>query len=165
MNKLIKEILDLSRLENNVQTLLENVSINKLIGDCLGELKPLIESKNIEVITNLEEISIEASQSDLYKLIKNIIDNSVAYNNQNGKLIIELSKNKLTISDTGVGISKEDLEHIFERFYRVDKARSRESSGTGLGLSIVKHICILYGYKINVESQLGKGTTFTIKFK
>ena len=165
MNKLIKEILDLSRLENNVQTLLENVSINKLIGDCLGELKPLIESKNIEVITNLEEISIEASQSDLYKLIKNIIDNSVAYNNQNGNLIIELSKNKLTISDTGVGISKEDLEHIFERFYRVDKARSRESSGTGLGLSIVKHICILYGYKINVESQLGKGTTFTIKFK
>ena len=165
MNKLIKEILDLSRLENNVQTLLENVSINKLIGDCLGELKPLIESKNIEVITNLEEISIEASQSDLYKLIKNIIDNSVAYNNQNGKLIIELSKNKLTISDTGVGISKEDLEHIFERFYRVDKARSRESSGTGLGLSIVKHICILYGYKINVESQLGKGSTFTIKFK
>ena len=163
MNKLIKEILDLSRLENNVQTLL--VSINKLIDDCLGELKPLIESKNIEVITNLEEISIEASQSDLYKLIKNIIDNSVAYNNQNGKLIIELSKNKLTISDTGVGISKEDLEHIFERFYRVDKARSRESSGTGLGLSIVKHICILYGYKINVESQLGKGTTFTIKFK
>ena len=164
MNKLIKEILDLSRLENNVQTLLENVSINKLIGDCLGELKPLIESKNIEVITNLEEISIEASQSDLYKLIKNIIDNSVAYNNQNGKLIIELSKNKLTISDTGVGISKEDLEHIFERFYRVDKARSRESSGTGLGLSIVKHICNLYGYKINVESQLGKGTTFTFKF-
>ena len=165
MNKLIKEMLDLSRLENNVQTVLEKVSINKLIGDCLGELKPLIESKNIEVITNLEEISIEASQSDLYKLIKNIIDNSVAYNNQNGKLIIELSKNKLTISDTGVGISKEDLEHIFERFYRVDKARSRESSGTGLGLSIVKHICILYGYKINVESQLGKGSTFTIKFK
>ena len=75
-------------------------------------------------------------------MIKNIIDNSVAYNNQNGKLIIELSKNNLTISDTGVGISKEDLEHIFERFYRVDKARSRESSGTGLGLSLVKAIML-----------------------
>ena len=97
-------------------------------------------------------------------MIKNIIDNSVVYNNQNGQLTIDLSNNKLSISDTGVGILKDDLEHIFERFYRVDKARSRESSGTGLGLSIVKHICILYGYKINVESQIGKGTTFTISF-
>ena len=164
MNKLIIEMLDLSRLENNVQTLLENINVNKLIADCLAELKPLIEKKNIEVITDLKDVSLEASQSDLYKLIKNIIDNSVIYNNQNGELKIVLSKNKLTISDTGVGISKEDLEHIFERFYRVDKARSRESSGTGLGLSIVKHICILYGYKIDVESQVGKGTTFTVKF-
>ena len=136
-----------------------------MIADCLSELKPLIENKNIEVIANLEEVSLEASQSDLYKLIKNIIDNSVVYNNQNGKLIIELTANKLSISDTGVGIAKEDLEHIFERFYRVDKARSRESSGTGLGLSIVKHICILYGYKISVESQIGKGSTFIIKFR
>lgn len=165
MNKLIIEMLDLSRLENNVQTVLENVSINKLIADCLSELKPLIEMKNIEVIANLKDVTLEASQSDLYKLIKNVIDNSVAYNNKNGKLVIELTKNKLSISDTGVGISKEDLEHIFERFYRVDKARSRESSGTGLGLSIVKHICILYGYKISVESQIGKGSTFTIKFR
>ena len=165
MNKLIIEMLDLSRLENNVQTVLENVSINKLIADCLSELKPLIEMKNIEVIANLKDVTLEASQSDLYKLIKNVIDNSVAYNNKNGKLVIELTKNKLSISDTGVGISKEDLEHIFERFYRVDKARSRESSGTGLGLSIVKHICILYGYKISVESQIGKGSTFTVKFR
>ena len=164
MNKLIIEMLDLSRLENNVQTVLEKVCVNKLIVDCLGELKPLIEKKNIKVITRLEDVTLEASQSDLYKLIKNIIDNSVVYNNQNGQLTIDLSKNKLSISDTGVGILKDDLEHIFERFYRVDKARSRESSGTGLGLSIVKHICILYGYKINVESQIGKGTTFTISF-
>lgn len=147
-----------------MQTVLENINVNKLIADCLAELKPLIEKKNIEVITDLKDVSLEASQSDLYKLIKNIIDNSVIYNNQNGELKIVLSENKLTISDTGVGISKEDLEHIFERFYRVDKARSRESSGTGLGLSIVKHICILYGYKIDVESQVGKGTKFTVKF-
>jgi two-component system phosphate regulon sensor histidine kinase PhoR len=165
MNKLIIEMLDLSRLENNVQTLIEKVNVNKIINDCLGELKPLIEKKNIEVIANLDEISLLASQSDLYKLIKNIVDNAVVYNNENGKLTINLTKNKLIISDTGVGISKDDLEHIFERFYRVDKARSRESSGTGLGLSIVKHICILYGYKISVESQVGKGTTFVIKFK
>ena len=165
MNKLIIEMLDLSRLENNVQTLIEKVSVNKIINDCLGELRPLIEKKNIDVITNLDDVLLLASQSDLYKLIKNIVDNAIIYNNENGKLTINLSKNKLIISDTGVGISKDDLEHVFERFYRVDKARSRKSSGTGLGLSIVKHICILYGYKISVESQVGKGTTFVIKFK
>ena len=165
MNKLIIEMLDLSRLENNVQTILEDVNVSKVINDCLLELKPSIENKNIEVITNLNELNLVTSQSDLYKLIKNLVDNAIVYNDKNGKLLIELKKNKLTISDTGVGISKEDLEHIFDRFYRVDKARSKESSGTGLGLSIVKHICLLYGYKINVVSKIGKGTTFTILFK
>ena len=165
MNKLIIEMLDLSRLENNVQTILEDVNVSKVINDCLLELKPSIENKNIEVITNLNELNLVTSQSDLYKLIKNLVDNAIVYNDKNGKLLIELKKNKLTISDTGVGISKEDLEHIFDRFYRVDKARSKESSGTGLGLSIVKHICLLYGYKISVVSKIGKGTTFTILFK
>lgn len=165
MNKLIIEMLDLSRLENNVQTILEDVNVSKVINDCLLELKPSIENKNIEVITNLDELNLVTSQSDLYKLIKNLVDNAIVYNNKNGKLLIELKKNKLIISDTGVGISKEDLEHIFDRFYRVDKARSKESSGTGLGLSIVKHICLLYGYKISVVSKIGKGTTFTILFK
>ena len=164
MNKLIIEMLDLSRLENNVQTILEDVNVSKIINDCLQELKPSIEKKNIQVIIKLDDVSLVASQSDLYKLIKNIIDNSIVYNNENGKIFISLNKNELTIKDTGVGISKEDLEHIFERFYRVDKARSKESSGTGLGLSIVKHICLLYGYKINVDSSIGKGTKITISF-
>lgn len=164
MNKLIIEMLDLSRLENNVQTVLEEVNVSKVINDCLIELKPSIERKNIEVITKLDDIELKTSQSDLYKLIKNIMENAIIYNNENGKIMIELKNNKLTISDTGIGISKEDLEHIFERFYRVDKARSKESSGTGLGLSIVKHICLLYGYKISVDSKIGKGSVVTILF-
>ena len=165
MNKLIIEMLDLSRLENNVQTILEDVNISKIINDCLQELQPSIEKKKIRVITEMDDESLFASQSDLYKLIRNIMDNSIIYNNEEGTIVINFKGNELVISDTGVGISKSDLDHIFERFYRVDKARSRESSGTGLGLSIVKHICLLYGYKINVESVLGKGTTITIVFK
>lgn len=164
MNKLIIEMLDLSRLENNVQTILEEVNVSKIINDCLQELKPSLEKKNIEVVTKLDDVNLTTSQSDLYKLIKNIMDNAIIYNNENGKIIVNLKKNELIISDTGVGISKEDLEHIFERFYRVDKARSKESSGTGLGLSIVKHICLLYGYKINIDSTIGKGTTVKILF-
>lgn len=164
MNKLIIEMLDLSRLENNVQTILEDVNVSKIINDCLLELQPSIEKKKIQLVIKLDDVTLVASQSDLYKLIKNILDNSIVYNNENGKIEINLSKNELIISDTGIGISKEDLDHIFERFYRVDKARSKESSGTGLGLSIVKHICLLYGYKIDVDSKLGKGTKITILF-
>ena len=164
MNKLIIEMLDLSRLENNVQTILEDVNVSKIINDCIQELQQSIEKKKIQLITKLDDVTLVASQSDLYKLIKNILDNSIVYNNENGKIEINLSKNELIISDTGIGISKEDLDHIFERFYRVDKARSKESSGTGLGLSIVKHICLLYGYKIDVDSKLGKGTKITILF-
>ena len=164
MNKLIIEMLDLSRLENNVLTTIEDVNVSKIINDCLLELKIAIDNKNIQVEKNLEDVILSASQSDLYKLIKNILDNSIAYNNDFGKIIITLNKDKLIISDTGIGISKKDLEHIFERFYRVDKARSKQNSGTGLGLSIVKHVCLSYGYKINVESVLGKGTTITILF-
>lgn len=164
MNKLIIEMLDLSRLENNVQTSIEEIDISKIITDCLLELKPSYERKNIEISTNLNPTVIQSSQSDIYKLIKNIIDNSIIYNKENGKITITLEKNSLTISDTGIGISKADQEHIFERFYRVDKARSKESYGTGLGLSIVKHICILYGYKIKVISNLGIGTTIKITF-
>lgn len=164
MNKLIIEMLDLSRLENNVLTTIEDVNVSKIINDCLLEFKIAIDNKNIQVEKNLEDVIISTSQSDLYKLIKNILDNSIAYNNDFGKIIITLNKNKLIISDTGIGISKKDLKHIFERFYRVDKARSKQNSGTGLGLSIVKHICLSYGYKINVESVLGKGTTITILF-
>ena len=164
MNKLIIEMLDLSRLENNVLTTIEDVNVSKIINDCLLEFKIAIDNKNIQVEKNLEDVILSASQSDLYKLIKNILDNSIAYNNDFGKIIITLNKDKLIISDTGIGISKKDLEHIFERFYRVDKARSKQNSGTGLGLSIVKHVCLSYGYKINVESVLGKGTTITILF-
>ena len=144
---------------------MEQSKISKIINDCLQELTPSIEKKNIEIDLNLDDVTITTSQSDLYKLIKNILDNAIIYNNENGKIIIILKNNELTISDTGVGISKEDLEHIFERFYRVDKTRSKESSGTGLGLSIVKHICILYGYKINIESQIGIGTEIKISFQ
>lgn len=165
MNKLIIEMLDLSRLENNVQTMLEEVETEKIVKDVIDELKPLIEKKNINVKLDLEETLINGSQTDLYKLIKNIVENAINYNNENGKLDIELKNNTLTVTDTGVGISNEDLNHIFERFYRVDKARSKESSGTGLGLSIVKHICLLYQYKIDVKSKIGVGTTVKVFFK
>lgn len=164
MNQLIVEMLDLSRLENQVQPILEKVSVSRTIQDCLIELQPSIEQKKIQVILDMDDSILLSSQADVYKLVKNIIDNAIVYNHENGKIIIELKENKLCVADTGIGIAQEDLKFIFDRFYRVDKAKSRESAGTGLGLSIVKHICLLYGYQITVMSKIEKGTRVTIEF-
>ena len=92
MNKLIIEMLDLSRLENNVQTILEDVNVSKIINDCLQESQPSIENKNIEVITKLDEVTLVTSQSDLYKLIKNIVDNAIVYNNKNASFIKKIQQ-------------------------------------------------------------------------
>lgn len=167
MNKLIIEMLDLSRLEHNVQTILEEVEISKVIKDSLSELEVLASHRKITIHTTLDSFVITSNPNDVYKLIKNIIENAIIYNKENGKIDISIDKNnyRIMIRDTGIGISPEDLNHIFDRFYRVDKNRSKESSGTGLGLSIVKHICILYGYKIDINSKIGEGTIVTIDFK
>lgn len=164
MNKLIIEMLDLSRLENNVKSKMENVEVEKIINDLIEEFEQQIKNKKINVDIECEKTVLIANYSDIYKLIKNIIENAIIYNKDNGSIKIKLSNNVLTISDAGIGISNDDINHIFERFYRVDKARSKENSGTGLGLSIVKHICILYDYKINIDSNLGVGTKISIEF-
>lgn len=100
---------------------------------------------------------------------KNLIENAVRYNCDNGKININIKdqgqKVVFEVRDTGIGIAKEDQKRIFERFYRVEKSRSRQTGGTGLGLAIVKHICILYGADIKIDSSLGKGTIITVIFE
>ena len=113
---------------------------------------------------NLDDVIINANQQEMMELVRNLIDNAIKYNKTNGSVDVKLKKKYLQVSDSGIGIDNKDIERIFERFYRVDKARSRKTGGTGLGLSIVKHICLNNGFKINVESQLDVGTTFTIEF-
>ena len=101
-------------------------------------------------------------------MIFNLVDNAVKYNVENGQVIVEVGKNSqgvfLSVSDTGIGIPKEDIDRIFERFFRVDKSHSREIGGTGLGLSIVKHGAVFHNASVSVKSATGKGSTFTIVF-
>lgn len=164
MNNLIIEMLDLARLESTDQIKTEQISVNGVIDEILNEFSLSLKEKNITVKYNEDfNLSVLSNYNDLYKLLKNLIENAIIYNNINGIIDIKLDKNSISISDTGIGISNEDLEHIFERFYRVDKGRSRSNNSTGLGLSIVKHICLVYNYKISVKSKLGKGTTFKIE--
>ncbi|MDF2815886.1 MAG: histidine kinase, partial [Paenibacillus sp.] len=119
-----------------------------------------------------EELYIEADEDRLGQIIINLLSNGINYTPEGGKVRVkvmsllgenqEAERIRIVISDTGIGIPKKDLPRIFERFYRVDKARSRSSGGTGLGLSIVKHLVELHGGTIRVESDLGIGSRFTI---
>lgn len=165
MSKIISDMLELSYLEGKEKVRVENLKFDSFINSIVERYQPALKEKNIKLNLNLTpaEILIEANDADY--LFSNLIDNAIKYTNSGGIINIELLENHLVIEDNGIGIAKEDQERIFERFYRVDKARSRELGGTGLGLSIVKHICVKYGYKIEVNSDINKGTKFTIIFK
>jgi signal transduction histidine kinase len=110
---------------------------------------------------------IHGSARDIALLVRNLVDNAIRYTPDGGEVGVVVTADDATVilrvQDTGVGIPQRDLPRIFERFYRVDHARSRETGGTGLGLSIVKHVCENHGGEIRVESELGRGTTFEVR--
>lgn len=163
MKNIVLDMLDLSKLEYEQNKEIDNINLKDVINDVIKNLETQKASKNIKITAELKDFSLNINEDDAYKLINNLILNAINYNKENGSINIKLD-DKLIISDTGIGISELDLPHIFERFYRVDKARSKDNSGTGLGLAIVKHICLNYKFKISVESKIDIGTTFTILF-
>ena len=146
----------------------EEININEVIKSSLEALRSKASEKCLDVSFHAEEenLRIKANRFLLEQMFINLIDNAVKYTPDGGKVGIRLARNNsnvsIDISDTGIGIPKEHLPRIFERFYRVDKTRSRNLGGTGLGLSIVKHIVITHGGKIDVQSEQGKGSTFSI---
>ncbi len=167
MNEIVKEMLDLSRLESEeTNKTIEKLSLSSAIKTNLDIFEKEIKDKNLIINLNDEDVYVDMDKEDLNLLIKNLIENAIRYNKKNGNINIKINSSlkQLSISDTGIGIQKNDLNRIFERFYRVDKARSRKLGGTGLGLSIVKHVCLNYSIKIKVESIIDVGSTFTLDF-
>jgi two-component system phosphate regulon sensor histidine kinase PhoR len=164
MRKIILNMLELSSLENESLRPIEQIDISKAIPPIVNSLEIELKEKNIKVIEHYEPLFIGINSDDVDKLVRNLLENAIKYNKDNGSIFITVSsKNKtLTVRDTGIGISEEDKTRIFERFYRVNKARSVENGGTGLGLAIVKYIANYYDYDIEVDSTLGKGSAFTI---
>ncbi|WP_288961240.1 ATP-binding protein [uncultured Peptoniphilus sp.] len=165
---LVEDIMKISGLENAGDYDKEEVDLREIISEILKGYEGLIEEKNIKV--NFEgDGSLFENRTMIWELFSNLINNGLKYNKEGGRLDIKISEEeenyKVLIADTGIGIPQEDLARIFERFYRVDKSRSRRVGGTGLGLSIVKHILQNIDGKVKISSQLGQGTTFELLLK
>ena len=162
---LIEDIMKISGLESEEAFSREEIELNELIKDILRAQRNLIDEKNIAVSLEGHGLVYE-NKTMMWELFANIINNGLKYNKDGGKLDIKISEDEknyeVSIVDTGIGIPSKDLARIFERFYRVDKSRSRKIGGTGLGLSIVKHVLQSIDGKLEISSKLGMGTSFKV---
>lgn len=164
IDKILNEMLDLARIESKFESVIEEINLKNIIHDIIDSFKIEIADKQLNLNLNIEDYIFEMNISHCNQLLNNLIENAIKYNNYGGKLDILLIGNQLHIKDTGIGIAKENQNRIFERFYRVDKGRSKELGGTGLGLAIVKHICQVYSIGIKINSEINKGTDFVLSF-
>jgi len=169
LNRMSQKLLSLSRIETQADSDCEIVYIAPTIERVVRMLSALAEESKITIdVTLHDDCPILILEDDLYQIIFNLVENGIKYNIAGGKLTISLhhldDNAILQVADTGVGIPQDSLEHIFERFYRVDKARSRKSGGSGLGLSIVRNMVERNGGSIRVDSVVSQGTTFTVTF-
>lgn len=168
MLTLIDDIIRLSQLDESSQVEENTLRINDSAKEAINSLKESAKKKNIQIQTNLNEAFIKANSRLIYEIIYNLIDNAIRYSNNDSSIEVstytDIHHAYLKIKDNGIGIPLEDQSRIFERFYRVDKSHSRATGGTGLGLSIVKHAVKLSHGTIALESELNKGSTFTVTF-
>lgn len=165
MNQMVIDMLELSSLESEKIINNEVNNLKEVTQNIINSYTLKLEDKHINLSTSLSDLNVKIPQKDLIHLISNLIDNAIKYNIEKGKIDININKddNSFIIKDTGIGISKDNQERVFERFYQVDKNRASDQ-GTGLGLSIVKHICLKYNIKLKLDSKLNKGTSITLVF-
>lgn len=164
---LIDDIMRLSRIEEGREELSEPVALLQLAKEAASLLEAEAERRNIEIQVSGDNVTVPGNSTMLYEMIRNLCENAVKYNKDGGKVWVTVKTRPdayiaLTVKDTGIGIPKKDHERIFERFYRVDKSRSKETGGTGLGLSIVKHIVERHHGEIHLISEEGKGCCMEI---
>ncbi len=169
LSAIVSDLLTLVQMDSqNVKLTRENLSIAQLIKENAHRLQPIANQKGQKIVLQLQDsCDIYADKSKLNQVIYNLMENAVKYTQASGVIRVTLQRQGrnaiFRVSDNGPGIPKENLPHIFDRFYRVDKARSREKGGTGLGLSIVHQLVLLHGGSINVESEEGRGATFIVE--
>lgn len=164
---IVSDLLVLSTLEGGKPPAPEPISLRESISQALRTVEPLAKSRSVKLVFhNPEDFQVMGYEVRLEQVWVNLLDNAIKFNRAEGEVKVEVARNQdramVRVSDTGMGIPSRDLPRIFERFYRVDKARSRATGGTGLGLAIVKHAVEQMGGSVAVESRLGQGSTFTV---
>lgn len=169
MHHLIDDILELSAIEaGNVRVNVEQVELHPIVNDVITALASKATARGIVVSNQVDDRAlVSADARRLEQMLTNLVDNAIKFNKESGSVTIKHEggtlRSRILVEDTGEGIPAQHLERLFERFYRVDRARSREMGGTGLGLAIVKHLARAHGGEVTVDSRLGEGTKFTIE--
>lgn len=167
--KLIEDIIEISRLDEGINDLpLEEINLLEICANAAKSLSELAAKKEVSVTVKGDAVVIRGVYRLIEELVYNLVENAINYNKNSGRVIVTVEKTNsgavLKVEDTGIGIPKEHHQRIFERFYRVDKSHSKETGGTGLGLSIVKHAAKYHNAVIDLQSDVGKGTTVTVTF-
>ena len=168
MQDLIEDILELSSIEaGTVEIRKEQLRLSQLVEDVMTPLATKAAARNVTLLNEVApEAFVFADARRLEQMLTNLVDNAIKFNREGGSVTIKHARelrDRISVADTGDGISNEHIERIFERFYRIDRARTSETGGTGLGLAIVKHLARIQSGEIRVESTPGKGSTFTIE--
>ena len=166
LDRLVGDLLDLSRLEKESPEV-SPARLDHLVRDEVERIRAEAAAKAIDIVTHTDDVIAPVNQRDVAIAVRNILDNAIRYTPEDGSIVVEVKVDGadavVSVSDTGEGIPTRDTERVFERFYRVDSARSRATGGTGLGLSIVKHVAEGHGGSVSLDSELGVGSTFTIR--
>lgn len=166
---LVSDMLKLSKLENGISSRNDDTKVNlrSILEEVVGELSDEIESKGLIVEID-GDATVVGEEAKMFEIVQNLISNAVHYNVQGGKVTVKLDSGEtgvvLKVEDTGIGVEKENIPRLCERFFRVDKSRSKKTGGTGLGLAIVKYVCALYDAKLSIDSTVGEGTVVTVEF-
>ncbi len=168
-NKIINDLLSLVKMDRSAGVLnIEAVNINELIELILKRLRPIAEKQNVElVLESFRPVTAEIDEVKLTLALTNLVENAIKYNKEGGWVHVSLNADHkyffIRVEDSGIGIPEDSLEHIYERFYRVDKSHSREIGGTGLGLAITRNVVLMHRGAIKAHSKVGEGTIFTVR--
>ena len=166
---LINDIIRLSELDDMEEMVaLETIDLKEMAERCVENLKVYAHKQDVAIVCMGVSVSINANRNMIAELLDNLCNNAIRYNNRGGSVTVETGVKKghafLRVKDTGIGISKEHQSRVFERFYRVDKSRSKQTGGTGLGLAIVKHIVAIHHAELTLTSEEGRGTEIIVTF-